>query len=367
MPTDSPPPAPLKDWFDAKRYRSLAKQFQTVSPKFDARGFLKQTLTGLGDRSLMQRLGETSVAAERFLPGNFRQKVGALKDMAPMIDHEFVAIFLSDFVARYGRADRDFSLEALHHFTRFGSAEFAVRPFIEDDLTGTLRLMRDWTEDENEKVRRLASEGCRPRLPWGQKLTALVKDPSPLAPILDTLRADPALFVRKSVANNLNDIAKDHPDWVLRRLNAWDRSIPETAWIAKHAARTLIKKGSPQALKLFGFGGRPLVAVTFTVSPPEIRLGNTISFTLKLKSISAKPQQLAIDYILHYARASDRTSAKVFKWTELNLPGKGSLTIQKRQTIRDFSTRKHYQGNHKVEVQINGIRIAESSFHLRTR
>lgn len=315
----------------------------------------------------MQRLGETSVATARFLPGNFRHQVGVLKDMAPMIDHEFVAIFLSDFVARYGRADRDFSLNALRHFTCFGSAEFAVRPFIQDDLTGTLRVMADWTEDENEKVRRLASEGCRPRLPWGQKLTALVKDPTPLSPILDALRADPALFVRKSVANNLNDIAKDHPEWVLRRLCAWDRSIPETAWIAKHAARTLIKQGSPAALKLFGFGGKPMAAAAFTVSPSEIILGNTITLTLNLRSTSVKPQQLAIDYILHYARASDRTSAKVFKWTELNLPARGDLTIQKRQTIRDFSTRKHHQGIHKVEVQINGIRMAESSFHLRTR
>jgi 3-methyladenine DNA glycosylase AlkC len=366
MATDSPPPAQLKDWFDAQRYQSLAKQLQSVAPKFDAKGFLKHTLTNLDNRSLMQRLGETAVAAERFLPGNYRQKVALLKEVAPMIGHEFVAIFLCDFVARYGRgrADGAFSLKALHYFTNYGSAEFAVRPFIQDDLTGTLRIMEGWTRDENEKVRRLASEGCRPRLPWGQKLTALVKDPNPITGILEALKSDPALFVRKSVANNLNDIAKDHPDWVIRRLTAWDRSIPGTAWIAKHAARTLIKKGHPEALHLFGFGAKPRLRADFSVSPSRIQLGDTILLELKLHSTSDTPQHLAIDYVMHYARGNDRSSTKVFKWTELELPAKTDLGIQKRQTIRDFSTRKHYPGRHKVEVQINGIRMAESAFEI---
>jgi hypothetical protein len=184
--------------------------------------------------------------------------------------------------------------------------------------------------------------------------------------LLELLKDDPELYVRRSVANNLNDIAKDHPDWVIRRLNDWDRSIPETAWIAKHAARTLIKKGAPEALKLFGFGAKPMVNASFTVSPAKIRLGDAITLTLTLQSTSTKPQRLAIDYILHYARAAERTAAKVFKWTELELPAKGEMTIQKRQTIRDFSTRKHHPGSHRVEVQINGVRMGEAEFCLST-
>ncbi len=201
----------------------------------------------------MQRLHQCAVAVEAALPGSFREKVEVLHRLAPKIEHGFVAIFLSDFVASYGLHDFDFSLDALRGFTKHGSAEFAVRPFLIADQKRALKTMRRWAEDECEHVRRLASEGSRPRLPWGMRLPSLVTDPSPTAPILEALKGDSALYVRKSVANHLNDITKDHPEWVMQRLEAWDLREERQSWIAKHACRTLIKRGHPRALQLFGF------------------------------------------------------------------------------------------------------------------
>jgi 3-methyladenine DNA glycosylase AlkC len=366
MPAESSPPAQLKDWFNEPLYRSLASLLQSASTKFDSKRFLASTLDGLPERSLMQRMHQTSLAVHSALPGSFRQKVATLQKIAPSIGHDFIGIFLSDFVATFGLDDPDFSLQSLHHFTRFGSAEFAIRPFIQRDLERTLQVMRTWTTDPNEHVRRLASEGSRPRLPWGLRLQALVQNPDPTAPILDALRDDPALYVRKSVANHLNDITKDHPHWVLDRLTAWNiTESPHRQWIAKHACRTLIKRGHPQALELFGFGQKPALTATLTVTPKSLHLGQHLTLSTTLTSTSRKAQTLAIDYIVHYVRANENTSEKVFKWTEVTLPPGATLDLAKKQTFRDFTTRRHYPGHHRIELQINGHRLAETAFTLQ--
>jgi 3-methyladenine DNA glycosylase AlkC len=366
MPAESSPPAQLKDWFDEARYHSLAALFQTAAPKFNPKRFLASTLDGLPERSLMQRLHQTSLAFDTALPGSFRQKVAALKKVAPNLGHNFIGIFLSDFVATFGLDEPDFALEALRHFTRFGSAEFAIRPFIQRDLDRTLQVMHTWTADPNEHVRRLASEGSRPRLPWGLRLQSLVQNPEPTGRILDALRDDPALYVRKSVANHLNDITKDHPHWVLDRLAAWDiTTSPHRSWIAKHACRTLIKRGHPQALTLFGFGQKPAVIAALAVSPSTLQLGHALTLAATITSTARKAQSLAIDYIVHYIKASGGSSEKVFKWTEVTLAPGTTLNLSKKQTLRDFTTRRHYPGHHRLELQINGHRLSETAFLLQ--
>ena len=355
---------PLKNWFDAALYQRLAADLAAIARKFDRERFLRLTLDGLEQRELMARLQQTALAFEESVPGSYRAKLATLRTLAPRIGHEFVAIFLSDFVRQFGMGHFDESLAALRDFTRYGSAEFAIRPFIVADQERTLGVMLGWTGDDDEKVRRLASEGCRPRLPWGLRLAALVRDPAPLAPILHALRADPALFVRKSVANNLNDISRDHPVWVLDRFDAWGLSHAGTAWIAKHACRTLIKKGHPRALTLFGFGMPPALQAALSVSPLTLKPGSVLTLTARLTSTARASQTLAIDYVIHYVKASGGTSPKVFKWTTAELPAGGELTLTKRQTIRDFTTRKHYRGAHRTELQINGRRVAETTWML---
>jgi 3-methyladenine DNA glycosylase AlkC len=365
MPADDEPlPAQLKDWFDEKRYRFIAGELATISTKFDERRFLKQTLTGLAERSLMQRLHECAVAAEAALPGTFQQKVSVLQTLAPRMEHAFVAIFLSDFVATFGLDEFDFSMEALRFFTSYGSAEFAVRAFLQSDLSRALKIMRSWATDENEHVRRLASEGSRPRLPWGLKLKELVRDPEPCAGILEALKDDASLYVRRSVANHLNDITKDHPEWVLHRLSAWDLAQEHLLWIARHACRTLIKRGDPQALRLFGFGQKAAVSVGLTLSVTEIQLGDRLQMVAAITSAASQPQRLAIDYIVHYVKARGAAFEKVFKWTELELAAQQTVVLSKTQIIRDFSTRKHHAGHHRIELQINGERLATAGFDL---
>ena len=226
--------------------------------------------------------------------------------------------------------------------------------------------MQTWTADPSVHVRRLASEGSRPRLPWGLRLQALVSDPSPTAPILEALRDDPELYVRKSVANHLNDVTKDHPEWVLDRLSDWRIEASEDRrWIAKHACRTLIKRGHPRALGLFGFGQKPQVEAALRVAPARLCLGDTLVLSARLTSASKRAQRLAVDYVVHYVRAGGGRSAKVFKWTEIELPAGGALELVKKQTLRDFSTRRHYEGRHRVELQVNGHRLAEAAFDLK--
>jgi 3-methyladenine DNA glycosylase AlkC len=354
----------LKGWFNAERYRAIARELSKITRSFSTKRFLKVTLEGLENRTLMQRLRQTSVAVEASLPGTFRNKVDLLRELAPRIEHGFVAIFLSDFVAQYGLNDPTFSLGALRDFTRFGSSEFAVRPFLVRDQKSTLSVMLSWTQDGNEHVRRLASEGSRPRLPWGLRLQSLIRDPSPIAAILDALKCDEALYVRKSVANSLNDIAKDHPDWVLARLGNWDLSAAHTGWIAKRACRTLIKRGHPETLKLFGFDSKVAVNASLKLAPRRLALGSALTIEATIVSTSRKQQRLAIDYVIRYIKANGASSPKVFKWRELDLAPGETVSLRKGQSIRDFTTRTHFPGRHVVEIQVNGKRMAEASFDL---
>ena len=354
----------MKHWFDKAFFRRTAIQLAALHPRFDSKGFLAHALAGLDELELMGRVNRTAEAFHVALPIPLADQLDVLRAHAAQIGHNFAGIWPCAHVAAQGLEHPDLSLPALRDLTRHGSAEFAIRPFLVRDLAGTLAAMREWAASDDEHVRRLASEGSRPRLPWGLRLQALVADPRPTLPILQTLRSDLSLYVRKSVANHLNDIAKDHPEIVLDLVSAWDRREARTAWIVKHALRTLVKKGHPRALALLGAGAAPKVRATIAVSPRSVQLGETIAFTAKIVSDSARSQSLIVDYVVHYARSSGRASAKVFKWTGLDLAPGETVELTKRQTIRDFTTRRHHAGRHRVELQINGRRLAETAFTL---
>ncbi len=362
--SDTPAPA-LKEMFNEARYRKMARDVAAVFPKFDQRRFLKLTLPDLEPLALLQRLRRATEALRATLPEKYPAALAVLRDVAPSYGEGFTALVLPDFVGLYGREDFARSLDALKFFTRFGSSEFAIREFLRLDLTRTLQVMTKWSRDDNEHVRRLASEGCRPRLPWSFTLRALIADPSPVAPILENLRADPSLYVRKSVANHLNDITKDHPGWVLERLGAWDLANPHIAWIAKRALRTMIKKGDRRALTFIGAGERAQIGIeAFTVAPRRIRLGEELALACRLTSTARKPQRLVIDYAIYYVKQAGGASAKVFKWKEVTLAPSAVLELAKRQRIRDFTTRKHHAGEHRVALLVNGERVADGGFLL---
>ena len=365
MSSDTPAPA-LKEMFNEARYRKMARDVAAVHHGFDEKRFLKLTLPELEPLALLQRLRRATEALRATLPEKYPAALDVLRRVAPSFGEGFTALVLPDFVGLYGLDDFDRSLDALKFFTTFGSSEFAVREFLRRDLRRTLRVMEKWSRDDNEHVRRLASEGSRPRLPWSFKLTALIADPSPVAKILENLKADPSLYVRKSVANHLNDITKDHPAWVLDRIDTWNLATPHTAWIAKRALRTLIKRGDRRALGAIGAGARAEIRVEhFTISPAAIHLGETVDLSFQITSLARSPQKLVMDYAIHYVKQSGITSAKVFKLKEVALGAGASLSVSKRQRIQDFTTRQHHPGSHRVQLLVNGELFAEGLFDLR--
>jgi 3-methyladenine DNA glycosylase AlkC len=369
MPAEPKPSGPFKNWFSPALYRELAAQTRKLCRKFDEKVFLELTLNGLEERELMDRLRQTAIALEAGLPGAYREKLEVICALAPHIQHGFVTLSLCDFVARQGLDDFDRSMEALKFLTPFGSAELAIRPFILKDPSRALKTMLSWTRDSDAHVRRLASEGSRPRLPWGMRLGPVIANPDLTAPILEALKADPALYVRKSVANHLNDIAKDHPTWVLTRLKTWDCAHPATGWIARHGLRTLVKKGNAEALRFFGADvavAKKIEIVEFAVTPRTVSLGDKITLTAKVGSKMNRAVTVVADYVIHYPRPSGSTSTKVFKWARFELKPGETHTIKKQQTIKDFTIRKHHRGAHDVELQINGARVAQTRFSLRS-
>lgn len=358
---------PLKELFNRAYFERLAKELGAVHPQLKRDAFLKAVQHGNEGRELNARMRHAAITLRSYLPTDYRKAVHVLKDLAPRMPKGYTALLYPDFVGVHGLDEPAFSLEALRYFTPFGSSEFAVREFFRRDTQGTLKVMRAWAEDHDEHVRRLASEGSRPRLPWSFRLEAVVKDPSLTTPILERLRTDDALYVRKSVANHLNDFSKDHPTYMVALLNRWDREHPHTAWIAKHASRSLIKAGDPAALALFAFDTKVKVRVDdLVVSPKRIQLSDRIIVSFTVVSEAARTQQLAIDYAIHYRKANGGTSRKVFKLKEVELPAKGALSLSKQQRIVDFSTRRHHPGVHVVEVQVNGRVMAQAAFELAT-
>lgn len=225
--------------------------------------------------------------------------------------------------------------------------------------------MNKWAEDKNHHVRRLASEGSRPRLPWSFKLDEVIKDPKVTRSILEKLKADEELYVKKSVANHLNDISKENTDYMLGLINTWDKTNPHTAWIIKHASRTLIKKGHAGSLAVFDFEKNVKVRIAnFKLNKTKIKLGEELNFNFDLISEKIKSQKLVIDYVIHYAKKSGGQSPKVFKLKELDLKPKQTVSISKKQRFQDFTTRKHYSGKHIVEVMVNGKSLMKKQFVL---
>lgn len=366
MTTTAAEPSPLlKEIFNRERLQHFADELCGIEPSFDPQRFIALASRDLENLSIMQRLRQVAETFHHTLPGDYRHKLSVLRELAPRINHGFASIALPEYVALYGRTDRQVSLQALHFFTRFGSSEFAIRPFLQDDLEATLEVMQDWTVDENDHVRRLASEGCRPRLPWSFQLKKLIENPDPVWPILDRLRSDPSLYVRKSVANHLNDITKDHPDWVLEKVGAWPADNTHTKWIIRQALRTLVKKGHPAALAQLGATQAAKVEIeTFAVTPAAVILGQTVELKAVIRSTSATDQTLVVDYAIHYVKKSGESSAKVFKWKEVVLAPNHALSLSIRRPIRNFTTRVHYPGTHRVDLLVNGSAVASTQFEL---
>lgn len=246
------------------------------------------------------------------------------------------------------------------------TAEAALRPFLDADLERALATVLRWTGDPDEHVRRLASEGTRPRLPWAKRARAVLADPPATIPILDALYRDREEYVRRSVANHLNDVSRAEPELAVAVATRWlAEPDANTVRVVRHAMRTLIKQGDPAALALHGFAApADLVVSGLTLDAEVVRIGGELGFAFTLENRDAQPVRLAVDYVVHYRKANGRTAPKVFKLTTKTLAPGETLTVTRRQSFRPITTRRHHPGEHAIELQINGRRYGPVGFLL---
>jgi 3-methyladenine DNA glycosylase AlkC len=294
---------------------------------------------------------------------DFPEALEILKEVAPTF-RSFDAMLFPDYVECYGLEHWDLSMPALASFTSLCSSEFAVRPFIAQDPERAMAYLRVWAEDESHHLRRLASEGCRPRLPWAMALPVFKKDPGLILPILEKLKDDESEYVRKSVANNLNDISKDHPDLVLDICERWYGQGKHTNSIVKRACRSMLKAGNARALRIFGFGDPTHIYVENLILDKEtLFVGEDLGFSFELRVETQETCKVRLELGVYYVKARGSLSRKVFHLREDSFKP-GSHVISRKRSFADQSTRKHYPGEHHISIIVNGEEKAKTSFQL---
>jgi 3-methyladenine DNA glycosylase AlkC len=358
----------LKNMYNLESVTFLGEVVQGVYADFDRAAFVDLVFDQSWENlELKQRMRQITLALGACLPAEYAAALTILRQALPhLADQGFEKMVFPDFVEVFGQDHYELSMAALELFTRHISAELAVRPFIARYPEKAMGQMLAWTGHAHEAVRRLASEGCRPRLPWAMALPALKQDPSPILPILEKLKNDPSDSVRRSVANNLNDISKDNPQVVIETLQRWQVDGSQAiAALTRHALRTLLKAGQPQALALLGFEPRPAVTVSpLQLSSTQVPLGGRVSFSFTITSKDHQTQELMIDYVVHLVRANGRRTSKVFKLSKRQLAPGESIELHRAHSFRPVTTRTYYPGLHTIQPQINGQLFAGADFHL---
>ncbi len=348
----------------------IADEISHVYEKFNRKKFLGIE-PGLHALELKDRVGHVREGLRSSLPDDYPVAVNIL---LRSLERERLEGFdlwpYTDFVEKYGSLDPSISLPTLKTMTRYFTSEFAIRPFIIKDERTTLLFLKNCAQDENIHVRRWASEGTRPLLPWGMRLEAFVKDPNPGLEILEILKFDEELYVRKSVSNHLNDISKHHPGKVVQTLKRWKKEAgkvhqKKVDWIIHRALRTLIKKGYRPALDLIGAEKRTAIRVSkIRISKAKVIVGSALAFQFSVRSLTSTPQKLVIDYRLHFLRNNGDHSLKVFKLKSVTLEGGKEVEIKKAHSLKPITTRRYFPGVHFLEILVNGKGYGKSKWVL---
>ncbi len=358
-------PEKLKDvLFSLDSLEEMADAIVAAYPPFDRRAFLDAVQTqGWQQRELKDRMHQVTRCLHAMLPSDFPAALDILIKVVPSL-HGFYPFVCSDYVEQYGQEHWNLSMPALAFFTRFGSSEYAVRPFIARDPARAMGVLTAWADDPNPHVRRLASEGCRPTLPWGMDLTVFRQDPAPILPVLEKLKDDESEYVRKSVANNLNAISKDHPDLALDIAARWYGRSPRTDWIVRHALRTLLKSGNQRALALLGVAAQGRVRVDgLVLDRATLAIGEELHYHFALHVDGEEPCPVRLELAVDYVRARGRLSRKVFQIRQDRF-APGSHVLSRKFSFADCSTRRHYPGRHHLTLIVNGLAMASASVDL---
>ena len=357
---------PLKNIFNTDTLYQGALRIKEVYTSLPVEDFVKGTMDETWNSlEFKVRVRHITINLKKYLPDGYNQCLAIFdKVVGNYKDGLFVlGIAFPDFVEVYGQEEWDLSVKALARYTVYWSAEFAVRPFIINNQERMMAQMLAWAKHKNEHVRRLASEGCRPALPWAMALPKFKKDPAPVLAILEQLKNDPSQYVRKSVANNLNDISKTRPDVIVKLAVDWYGKNEYTNWILKHGCRTLLKQGNQDTLSLFGLDITSNIKVrNFMLDAPSVSIGGDINFSFDISSM--EPTKARLEYGIDYVKSNGKRNRKIFKLSEISLKAKENKAYMRKHSFADLSTRRHYPGVHSVTIIVNGVEQGTLEFTL---
>lgn len=379
------PSTAFKDHIDAALVGRLAAAFAAVDPAFPSAVFTERALEGLGPLELKARVTHVAAALGAALPESFPD-AAARVDAVIALPHDdgghpgglsgWDGWPLAEWVGLAGRQDPEVALDLLSRVTRLASGEFAIRPFIDDDPAAALALFAQWIEHDDEHVRRLVTEGTRPKLPWAPKLAVAAGDPGYAVHLLAPLVVDDSEYVRRSVSNHLNDLCRVAPDLALEVAGRWTRQADELdaagdaesaeriRWIVRRGVRTLVKAGNADAMRLLGHEPDLDVTASLEVLTPQVVFGGQAEWRATIESHESTTHRVVLDYAIHWVRANGSTGRKVFKWTTAELVPGAPLVLVRRQRIVPITTRTYYSGVHLVELQLNGTVVAKGDFEL---
>ncbi|MCS6287921.1 MAG: DNA alkylation repair protein [Nitrospira sp.] len=368
---------PLKNSFGADVPRTIARMIAAVFPRFDQKAFVRSSLEGYDALDLMPRGWKIAHQLRRSLPEDYEKAIEILLASLDRKPERTVAQGMGGFlllphvffVAEYGLEHFETSMRAQYVLTQRFTAEFSIRRYLERHPAATLARLMEWSADPSEDVRRLVSEGTRPRLPWASRLRAFQADPRPVLALLERLKDDPSLYVRRSVANNLNDIGKDHPAVLVETARRWIvDATDERRWIIRHALRSAVKRGDSGALGLLGFGEAARVSVEkVRIAPKRPTIGSSVAIACEIANRAPVVQRLLVDLRVHYVKANGVQRPKVFKLKQVELAPREAVPVRKTLSLAQLTTRRHYPGRHAVEVVINGQAHPLGTFELTDR
>ncbi|MDQ2679005.1 MAG: DNA alkylation repair protein [Actinomycetota bacterium] len=372
----------FKDHIDAALIARLAAAFVRVDPSFPVERFSDAAVAGLAPLELKARVAHVAAALDAALPDRFAEAARIVDGVVALpVDGDghpggltgWDGWPLAEWVGLAGRSDPAVALDLLSRVTRLASGEFAIRGFIDDDPDAVLALLEGWLDHDDEHVRRLVTEGTRPKLPWAPKLAVAAGNPGYAVALLDRAVDDDSEYVRRSVSNHLNDLCRLSPELALEVATRWteqgraaggetERRID---WVVRRGIRTLVKAGNPAAMRLLGHEPDLDVVAELQVLTPQVVFGGQVEWRCTIESHETATHRVVLDYAIHWVRANGTTGRKVFKWTTVELVPGVPLVLERRHRIVPITTRTYYSGVHVVEVQLNGAVVATGEFELQ--
>ena len=352
----------LKNVYTKEYIKNLALKIKDNYKEFDADKFINSIFDNTWESlELKARMRHIAINLEKSLALTYDKQLEILKEVSKDFS-SFEAMFFQDFVEVFGLDDFEESMKALEVFTQDSSSEFAIRQFILKYEDKTMIQMKIWSQSSNEHLRRLSCEGCRPRLPWAIALPKFKKDPTKVFEIIEFLKNDKSLYVKKSVANNLNDISKDNPHLVINFIKTNLGVSKDLDWICKHASRTLLKKGDKEILKLFSFDKSNHVDIQNFSCDLNVKINDSLNFSFELVS-QEEIGNVRIEYAIDYLKSNKNHNRKVFMISQNEIKSI-SKKFEKKQSFKNMTTRKHYLGIHYISILINGEEIIKKEFLL---